>query len=210
MSRYLQKYVGTYRVKAEYDQSTNDFIRDEYGNIDQSFDDLYIPCKGNGRIVYLGKGMLQYYCTSKRKVKNIIKAISEFPDLYHQISGITYTDEEGVFVFNSQVLEDLALFISPKTSGAGISPFSSKNLPKKSYRIPKNDSEKYKAIISSKYSETPLIVAQLTKKFVKNIMINGERGEVIRKKMCLGNKEFIHKIGKWNEYLDFLNRGKDN
>lgn len=37
MSRYLwTKYKGIYRVIADYDESTNDFPRDDEGNIDSS------------------------------------------------------------------------------------------------------------------------------------------------------------------------------
>ena len=40
------KYKGTYRLKAEIDQSTNDYPRDDSGGIDPSFDDIYIKCYG--------------------------------------------------------------------------------------------------------------------------------------------------------------------
>ena len=76
MSRYLQdKFVGTYRVLAEYDQLTNDYVRNELGLIDPSFDDLYIPCSGGGRINYVGKGVLQYYTQKLRKGKLILDRI---------------------------------------------------------------------------------------------------------------------------------------
>ena len=44
MAGYLRKYVGKYRVKSDYDLETNDFPRLENGNLDPSFDDLYIDC----------------------------------------------------------------------------------------------------------------------------------------------------------------------
>ena len=45
MSRYLQnkKVFQKYRVVTEYDKNTNDFPRDDNGNIDKSFEDIYIP-----------------------------------------------------------------------------------------------------------------------------------------------------------------------
>jgi hypothetical protein len=39
---YITKYVGTYRVLAEYDKATNDWVRDEYGNLADSFEDYYV------------------------------------------------------------------------------------------------------------------------------------------------------------------------
>ena len=59
MYRYLLKYVGTYRVKADYDYATEDFPRTADGGIDASFDDLYIPCvKGIIKHTYLGNDIL--------------------------------------------------------------------------------------------------------------------------------------------------------
>ena len=51
MYSYLEKFIGTYRVMAEYDLQTNDFPRDEEGNIDKSFEDLYIPCSRGKSVI---------------------------------------------------------------------------------------------------------------------------------------------------------------
>lgn len=204
MSRYLQRYVGEYRVIAEYDQSTNDFVRDENGNIDPSFDDLYIPCKNGGKILYKGRGILQYYNENKRKGANIMKEIQNKSDVYSLIIEIDYTDYEMSFCFCAGDLRAFQPFISPKTYGASISPFSNKNLPKVPYKIPKSDSDKYKSIITNLYSETPLAIARITKKFINSLDVDGVDGATAKKKMCLRNKEFIHKTGHWNEYLDLL------
>ena len=45
MHRYLEKYTGKYRVLADYDVDINDFPRNAEGTIEESFDDLYIPCR---------------------------------------------------------------------------------------------------------------------------------------------------------------------
>jgi hypothetical protein len=43
MDNYLiQHYKNKYRVKAHYDLSTNDFIRDSEGNLDNDFADFYL------------------------------------------------------------------------------------------------------------------------------------------------------------------------
>lgn len=63
MANYLfKKYKGQFRVKANYDLSTNDFPRDELGNIDSSFDDFYIPCASGGKIRHYGQNVLFYFC----------------------------------------------------------------------------------------------------------------------------------------------------
>lgn len=78
MSNYLfKKYKGVYRVKADIDQATNDFPRDEQGNIDSSFDDFYIPCASGSKIRHYGQKVLLYYCPSIGKFRNILKKIYE-------------------------------------------------------------------------------------------------------------------------------------
>lgn len=204
MSRYMQRYVGEYRVVAEYDQSTNDFVRDDDGNIDSSFDDLYIPCKNGGRILYKGRGVLQYYIGSKRRGANIIKKIKENSDVYSLILDIDYTDCEMAFCFNAGDLGAFQPFISPKTYGSNILPFSSRNLPRTHYKIPKCDNDKYKAIVMDLYSDAPLMIAKVIKDYINTITVDGTGGNVAKKRMCLGNKEFIHKIGLWDEFLNLL------
>ena len=77
MAGYLRKYCGQFRVKADIDQTTNDFPRDEQGNIDSSFDDFYIPCASGSKIRHYGQKTLLYYCTSIGKFRNILKKIYE-------------------------------------------------------------------------------------------------------------------------------------
>ena len=74
---YLKRYVGTYRVKAEYDLSTNDFPRLENGNLDPSFDDLYIDCKNNIKIKHGTRNILSCYIPSKSRGVNILRKIHE-------------------------------------------------------------------------------------------------------------------------------------
>jgi hypothetical protein len=78
MANYLySKYKNKFRVKADYDLSTNDFPRDELGNIDSSFDDFYIPCASKGKIRHYEQNILLYYCTSIGRFRNILKQIYE-------------------------------------------------------------------------------------------------------------------------------------
>ena len=68
MARYLQrKYVGTYRVKAEYDLVTKDFPRLEDGTLDPDFDDLYIDCAHKIQIKHSGGNILSCYIPNKTK-----------------------------------------------------------------------------------------------------------------------------------------------
>lgn len=213
MSRYLQdKFVGTYRVLAEYDQSTNDYIRNELGLIDPSFNDLYIPCFNGGRINYIGKGILQYYIPSIRKGRFLLERIEkEESELLTLVFDITETDSEFAFYFKTNSIYQLERFLKPKTRGANISPFSVKNLPKNRYVIPKSDLAHYQKIINDYYkNDEGLMIYQIaicTKNFCNSIPKHGS----LQKKLGLKGKFFIHKIGAWDDYLAYLSKmGADN
>lgn len=210
MSRYLQdKFVGKYRVLAEIDQSTNDYVRDETDNIDPSFDDLYIPCGKNSVISYMGNGKLQFYTLQKKRGNNIIDKLKK---RNIELSNIQETDIEVSFEFKSNILDSIADILKPKTNGSSISPFSKKNLPKDYYEIPKNDFKKYQQIIQKKYANDTKIgidgikIMKINKLFYKHLAKSIPTIEKDRIKSCLGKKEYIHKIGKWEEYLEYLEK----
>ena len=50
MSYYLSRYIGTYRVKSEYDLDTNDFARNPDGSLDQN--NTYIKCANDAKIFH--------------------------------------------------------------------------------------------------------------------------------------------------------------
>ncbi len=203
MSRYLQKFVGKYRVLAEYDQNTKDFIRDECGNIDSSFNDLYIPCSPNGKISYLERGILQYYVPSLRRGRNIVRDIKENKSTAGIIFDIDETDSELTFKFKANDIEKLEDILSPKTHGSTISPFSVKNLPKERYIIPEEDDTQYKNLIDKVFDKNDN--GRLNKLLnIGRAFLTEHKVFDQCKKSRLGYKNFIHKIGKWNEYLDYI------
>ena len=108
MSGYLKKYIGKFRVKADYDLSTNDFPRDELGNIDSSFDDFYIPCANKSKIRHYEQNILLYFCSSIGRFRNILKQIYE--DKVGSLEKLkTYSgkvDEKGkkLFTFNTELM----------------------------------------------------------------------------------------------------------
>ena len=85
---------------------------------------------------YYGRNLLQAYIPSLGRGHNIVKYINENfgEDI---IFDIEETDSEILFKFNTKHADNIIPLLKPKTSGANISPFSSKNLPKnKNYKIP--------------------------------------------------------------------------
>lgn len=133
MSHYLRKYVGTYRVRAAYDLETNEFIRDKDGNLDRTFDDLYIDCQGRNQIYAYGDGILVAYIPSLGRGRNILKAIEE-RDMTDIIISVEETDAEIEITFHNKHIELFAELLKARTSGAKISPFSVKNLPREKHK----------------------------------------------------------------------------
>lgn len=208
MARYLTKYVGTYRVKAMYDLSTNDFPRDEYGNIDPSFEDLYIPCRNKCMIKHAFKDNLSVYIPSIKRGHNLIKEIT---DKYGNdiIYDIDETDAEIIFLFKAVDVDKIADVLIATTSGNSISPFSKKNLPKAKYEMPEKDMDRYKEIVKDIPFEKIIKISNIYNAFDKEIQNKmGKTYDISfkRKLSALKNKEFIHSIGMWDEFIEFLEK----
>ena len=227
MAGYLRKYVGQYRVIAEYDLETLDFPREENGNLDNSFDDLYIDCANHIKIRHGVGSILSAYIPSKSRGMNILRQIwtdkvnDKLPaettmtrkyleNLCDKLmeSDILYDaevlDYEVYFMFNAKDMEYYAKLLKPKTSGANISPYSIKNLPKDKYKIPDNDLKVYQDTIKNfpkrKIGDKEIIDGLLLSKITKDFITKSKISNNTRMK----NKEFIHKNGLWDKYIKYL------
>lgn len=220
MSRYLEKYKGIYRVKAFYDLNTNDYPRILKNNamvIDSSFDDLYIPCKNKNYIMHHQGNILVGIISTVSKGHNIVKQLFDnrygensssgisYHDLYNRlikdniIIKIEETDREMLIYFSDNLMKEFAEILKPQINGSGISIFSTKNLPKQKYIIPDSDLQLYKNIMSK--LENKLEIKRYNNEFLDNLEIDYKKE---MKQRGLKAKEYIHFIGKWDEYLEFL------
>lgn len=194
-------------MKAIYDLATNDFPRDESGNIESRFDDLYIPCRNNIQIFHDRQNVLLCYIPSLKRGKRIVKEIQkEYTNL---IFNIVETSEEVTFKFKAADIDKLDKFIEPKTFGAGISPFSVKNLPREIYKIPKEDLDAYKAVIKDLDQSSLFIIGQSIREFDDVICSKKPKGFNIKadkRKQKLKGREYIHSTGLWGEYISFLEK----
>lgn len=216
-NHYLMKYKGTYRILAELDKNTNDIPRNSNGEIATGYDDLYISCQyGNKIFTYghdtNGRMLLTAYIPSIGRGRNIKKTMDE--------QGIAYTnyvetDEEVEFRFKAKDIESIARLLKAKTSGANISPFSSKNLPKSKVEIPTDEIQRYKEIIALVPKDDLLIIHKITTTFLESVLQkkckknNKEFNyKIDMKKMCMGRqtKEYIREKGFWEEYLVYLQK----
>lgn len=204
------RYKGVYRLKTPIDLQKNTFPREYNGLFADN--DIFIDCHNKIQIFHYGKQILQAYIPSIGRGRNIVKAIKEaFQD--NIITNIEETDSEVLFRFNSKYMEDLVPYLKPKTSGSDRSPFSIKNLPKAKYDIPEEDLEKYKNITSCVPKEQMLTLSKLTKSFLESLCNKKYPMEKLKEDMalkCLKGKEYIHSIGKWDDYLIYMEKGLCN
>ena len=215
------KYKGTYRVLAELDLRTNDFPRDEFGNIDEDYDDLYISCQQGNKIksAYLDESrrmLLSAYIPSLGRGRNIKKALDKEGIFY---TDYEETDAEVLFLFKAKDIEPIAKLMKAKTSGASISPFSTKNLPKSNVEIPTEEIKRYKEITSVIQKGGFLLIHKITTSFLTDILekklkkkdkdFNYE-ADMRKLKMSRQVKEYIYTKGFWQEYLEYLKNEIDN
>lgn len=208
--RYLEKYVGTYCVRAELNPDTNDFPRDSNGKIFDSFEDLYIPCRrGMIKHTYENDLLVIYFLNAIGMKNNVAKEFDE--------QGIWYRDEsfgaDGVLFFHETDIEKVAKIIVPKTNGKKTKPFSPKAIKKEKsdFKIPEQELKKYELLISDLDDLEHIEKMQFLRKTAKDFeqMILQEKGSDFnitkqRKETGLKPKEFYYKIGLWDKYLDFV------
>ena len=207
----ITHYKDKYRLKVEYDRSTNDFPRKLNGNYEDI--DVFIDCRYGNRIYSLGRGILYAYIPSIIRGHNITKTIFETTRDKSIIYDIEETDKEILFKFNAKDDDKIIPLLNPKTSGAGISPFSTKNLPKSDYIIPEKELIKYNDIIKDLPQQYKLQTAHITNAFIKSLVTKKNTIEDIKADMklkCMNNKQYIHCIGKWDEYIKYLQTELEN
>lgn len=137
--------------------------------------------------------------------RNIIKTIQQSdPSL---IFGIEETDSEILFKFKYVNSDKVIPLLKPRTSGSQISPFSSKNLPKSNFKIPDDKLTQYKQIVSKISPEKLLTLSRMTHSYLQTLVTKKNTWENIKSDMrlkCVKGKEYIYMIGKWDEYLKYL------
>ena len=207
MGYLVDRYKGTYRLMCEYDKNTNEFPTKLNGTYEDI--DVYIDCAKGTRIFYKGHGVLTCYIPSVKRGHNLINQIKEqYPNV--ELLYIEETDGEILFDFKSSDDCIIPIF-NPKTSAASRSPFSSKNLPKSNYYIPEDDIAKYKNITKDFSLENGdwLKLNRITNNFINSLANKKNNKDKIKKDMLqkgLKGKEYIHSIGKWEDYIKYINK----
>lgn len=223
---FSRKLDGNYEDIDCYIDCKNNIKVSYYGN--RGILEAYIPSLGRGRniIKSIYSDFVQDiknspYCSivERNFTDNNMQQIKSYDyeslykdnDLNKIISDIRETDEEIIFKFHAKYMEQFEKYLNPKTSAASRSPFSVKNLPRSNYTIPDADLNAYLEITSAIPKGELLKLSHITKDFINNVLAKNKLyksvniKEDMRKKMISG-KNYIHAMGYWNEYLEYLKK----
>lgn len=216
MPNYLLRYKGRYRILTEICTDTMDFPREVDGSYCDN--DLYISCSyGNKITTYGHRGSakevwLTAYIPSIGRGHNVKKYLDANKIPYE---GYMESDSEVWFCFKSKDIDTLATLLHAKTSGAGISPFSSRNLPKSTTQIPTVEIERYKEITEEVKKEDLLIIHKFTNTFLtavvekrckKNDPMFSLQADMRKQMLGRQSKEYIYVNGYWDEYLAYMRK----
>ena len=123
------------------------------------------------------------------------------------IFDIEETDSEVLFKFKYINSDKIIPLLKPRTAGSHTSPFSPKNLPKTDFKIPDDKLTQYKQIVSKVPPEKLLTLSRMTHSYLQTFVTKKNTWENIKADMrlkCVKGKEYIYLIGKWDEYLKYL------
>lgn len=231
----IDKKTNTFPREYNGEFATNDVYIDCHKNIrihhyGKSILEAYIPSLQTGRAIlkFIYRDLINknntntkfsnYDVTRKGETVSVTKETIEILDeeLYIKeinnstlIFHIEETDEEVLFRFHSKNMDKLEKYLKPKTNGADRSPFSTKNLPKSKYIIPDEDLVGYKKVIEKIPKNQLITIVHRTNNFLQSLVTKKNTWENIKSDMALKGlkgKEYIHSIGKWEEYIECLRK----
>lgn len=201
------RYKGKYRLRTPICERTNNFPREYNGQLAEN--DVYIDCQNKVTISSYGHGILEVYIPSLGRGRNIVKAIKHAFQDENIILKLVETDEEVIFQFHAKYMEQLEPYLKPKTNGADRSPFSTKNLPKTKYNIPDEELVAYKEIVQKIGKNRIIELVHITNDYLKSLTNKKYTFDDLKADMALKGlkgKEYIHNIGKWDDYIKYLQR----
>lgn len=212
MANYLvSHFKDKYRLMPDLLYDKTDFSRNMDGSIDE--DAVYIKCQFGCKIYSYGNGTLTAYIPSLGRGRNIRKAMDKDKIPY---TDYDESDSEVSFHFKAKDIETVAKMLKASTSGASISPFSSRNIPKnKEAEIPEEEMQRYKSIASKVDKKDILKIRTWNNEFLINVLQKKIRKETKNKKydakeemksMNMGRqtKEFIWTKGMFEDYLNYI------
>jgi hypothetical protein len=206
------KYKNTYRVLPELDNELSDIPRLITGEVDPSYDDIYLSCANNVKVYHFSRDVLTVYIPSLKRGHNIVKAIEEKDVPY---TNYIETDEEVIFHIKAKNIDDIANILKIRTSGSSISPFSTRNLPRAKVEIPLDEIEEYKKIVSRVNKSNLLLIKDINNAFLTSVLEKkykeddksfDYKTDMKKLKLARQTKEYIWTKNLFSEYLDYMDK----
>lgn len=127
---------------------------------------------------------------------------------------ITYyseSSEEVIFRIKDGKIRKIIDLLEPIISGANISPFSPKNLPKNKFNYTQAQIKEYEEIIEQIPKEDKLVISKINNNFLKDFLVKKQRLDLtsIKKEIKLKGyklKDYIYYKGYEKEYLNYLKK----
>lgn len=205
---YITKYVGKYRVLAEYDKATNDWVRDEYGDIADSFEDCYINfADKSGRLENYYDDIFILNIWNIEKGRSIIENVKKdyhTRDLVKKgiVEKILKTSGEILVYVKEDNLSDFLKYIKLETKGKSISPFDNRNLPQPC-KVPKREYDEFDELRKKVGVGGCYLWSSITREFIKD-----KCGCSLAdfRKTGLTYESFIYENGLWEKYIKILTK----
>lgn len=201
LSNPIFEFIGKYRIFAKYDTNTNDFIRNDDGEIDDSFDDYYMKSGKTEEIHHAYDDVYVLYSWSTERGINIINKIKKINKKIIIYSEMT--DGEAIIYFDKKYMDIVNDVIHIYSKGADIFPTDIDNLPKNSYGIPKMEIDKFSDICKSKGLTTGKLKA-VYNDFIKSKTTKSNKLFDSYKNSNIPPKEFIYKNDLWEKFIKFI------
>lgn len=194
----ILKYQGVYRIFAKYDTSTNDFIRNEDGVIDESFDDYYMLTKTKDEIHHAYDDIYVLYIWSIKRGNRIIHELNSIDcGIIHDLEQ---TDYETIIMFNEQYFPQIDEITFIMKGGSSIHPTDISNLPEDVYAIPEENIIQFKEIYKQ-YGIKAHQMKSIYKDVITSKLYRKEEGFETFKDMNIPPKNFIYKNGLWDDLI---------
>jgi len=225
-NKYVKKI---YRVLPQLTEE-GDLPRDLNGDVEESFDDYYIPCNRANAEIYTtsevedGKEIFVAYVPSRTIRGQLVKELKEFiiKETNNDKDAVSNVapkgcDYESEFYFYDCDMKHFAKALNARTKGAKMHPTDKSNLPIYAKEIiPQNKYSKMPKGWFNEFKKNYAIPIQKKEGLKATLLwdsIYSNFGKDAKKNVVkLSEKEnyktchYIHKIGLWEEFETYLKR----
>lgn len=200
------QFQKKYRIYAKYDLGTCDYIRDDTGMINSTFDDYYLVSGGVNKdeVHHSYDDVFVLYIWSLKRGNRILEELKKIKGLVLEYEK---TDAEVMISFKAENIDIIHEHIKLRTNGSDISPTDIKNLPKETYGIPEKALEEFTKV----YKDSNIPMAKYKQLYIEFIDSKTTAKNNALHKFQVSEippKNFIYHMRWWDELLKFISSYK--